>query len=429
MMKKKEFFNIYDDIGRTAKHQSFEFDGASAQYRYDVILDTDGNVYQIEQHRGYGKSDIWTEEEYELLTCSYEQAIKQIKRYAKNQERKPRITESRFGRYLTEKQNISGGGTIVPGQVPATYKPKADFNFAGYDILDYGCGTGTGKEYIKAHNKEERFAGTKVFNYEPFPKYHVDERQKFIASSNPKKMICCNNVLNVIDDDLTDILTEIKQVAKRADVSEIIFKIYQGDKSGKGKQTGKDKYQRNEKTAVYIPKIRKVFTGWDIDERPFKTYFIRLSKGKLNESFVCESEFPAPKFEGEFDKELFSYDAIEKAVKKLLKKRVYHGSETLEYHEGDYMYSLVFSKHTNMATTNLYVNLIVEKYEDGDWEEVYNKELFYYDLMNDSWDSFKAYEDEYDSPEEEEKAFEEQYENIVSTDIADWIFANTEDLF
>ena len=137
-MKKKEFFNIYDDIGRTAKHQSFEFDGASAQYRYDVILDTDGNVYQIEQHRGYGKSDIWTEEEYELLTCSYEQAIQQIKRYAKNQERKSRITESRFGRYLNEKQNISGGGTIVPGQVPATYKPKADFNFAGYDILDYG---------------------------------------------------------------------------------------------------------------------------------------------------------------------------------------------------------------------------------------------------------------------------------------------------
>ena len=49
--------------------------------------------------------------------------------------------------------------------------------------------------------------------------------------------------------------------------------------------------------------------------------------------------------------------------------------------------------------------------------------------MNDSWDSFKSYEDEYDSPKEEEKAFEEQYENIVSTDIADWIFANTDDLY
>ena len=339
------------------------------------------------------------------------------------------LRTSKFRRYLSEKQNISGGGTIVPGQVPATYKPKADFNFAGYDILDYGCGTGTGKEYIKAHNEEERFAGTKVFNYEPFPEFHVDEIQKFITSSNPKKMICCNNVLNVIDDDLTDILTEIKDYAKRGKVSEIIFKIYQGDKSGKGKQTGKDKYQRNEKTANYIPKIRKVFTGWDIDERPFKTYFIRLSKGKLNESFVFESEeFPAPKFESEINKELFSYDAIEKAVKKLLRKRT-NGIETLEYHEGDYMYSLMFRKHTNMATTNLYVNLIVEKYEDGDWEEIFNKELFYYDLMNDSWDSFKSYEDEYDSPKEEEKAFEEQYENIVSTDIADWIFANTEDLF
>ena len=71
----------------------------------------------------------------------------------------------------------------------------------------------------------------------------------------------------------------------------------------------------------------------------------------------------------------------------------------------------------------------VEKYEDGDWEEVYNKELFYYDLVNDSWDSFKAYEDEYDSPEEEENAFEERYKDIVSNDIADWIIANTEDLF
>ena len=100
------------------------------------------------------------------------------------------------------------------------------------------------------------------------------------------------------------------------------------------------------------------------------------------------------------------------------------------------MYSLVFSKRTNMATINLYVNFIVEKYEYdeeddrfGDWEEIFNKELFYYDLVNDSWDSFKAYEYEYDSPEEEEKAFEEKYEDIVSNDIADWIIANTEDLF
>ena len=148
------------------------------------------------------------------------------------------------------------------------------------------------------------------------------------------------------------------------------------------------------------------------------------------------AKFPAPKFEDEINKELFSYDVIEKAVKKLLKKRVYHGSETLKYQEGDYMYSLVFRKHTNMATTNLYVNFIVKKYEYdeeddrfGDWEEIFNKELFYYDLMNDSWDSFRAYEDEYDSPEEEEKAFEEQYEDIVSNDIADWIIVNTEDLF
>ena len=53
------------------------------------------------------------------------------------------LRHSKFRRYLTEKQNISGGGTIVPGQVPATYKPKADFNFAGYDILNNRSGTGS----------------------------------------------------------------------------------------------------------------------------------------------------------------------------------------------------------------------------------------------------------------------------------------------
>ena len=35
--------------------------------------------------------------------------------------------------------------------------------------------------------------------------------------------------------------------------------VYEGDKSGIGKQTGKDSYQRNEKLESYLPTIQKVF--------------------------------------------------------------------------------------------------------------------------------------------------------------------------
>ena len=35
--------------------------------------------------------------------------------------------------------------------------------------------------------------------------------------------------------------------------------VYEGDKSGKGKQTGKDAYQRNEKLDAYLPTVQSVF--------------------------------------------------------------------------------------------------------------------------------------------------------------------------
>lgn len=163
-------------------------------------------------------------------------------------------------------QTVSGKGTIVKGQVPATFKERANFDFAGYDILDYGCGTGTAKQYVKRMSvNNERFRRAKVYNYEIADEFFVDERQEFINSTNDKKMICCSNVLNVIDDDLTEILTAIKHIALKSKTSKIIFKIYQGDRSGIGKQTREESYQRNQTTSQYLPMIKKVFTGCNVE--------------------------------------------------------------------------------------------------------------------------------------------------------------------
>ena len=66
--------------------------------------------------------------------------------------------------------------------------------------------------------------------------------------------VTCSNVLNVIDDD-----AEIKKIA--AGIVHIVLRtggkayitVYVGDRSGIGRQTGPDQYQRNQPLAYYLP--------------------------------------------------------------------------------------------------------------------------------------------------------------------------------
>ena len=166
-----------------------------------------------------------------------------------------------FKQFLLE-QNFDSYDTALRGNIPETYKQRGfKFDFNDYDILDYGCGYGKGKEFLESHYN------CVVYNYDPDTRRgFLNGVEEFCASNNPQKIICCNNVLNVIDGSLNEILHKISRIANMNDVELVVFKIYEGDGSGIGRQTGKKKWQRNEKTSTYVPAVKQFFTKWDVNQ-------------------------------------------------------------------------------------------------------------------------------------------------------------------
>lgn len=65
--------------------------------------------------------------------------------------------------------------------------------------------------------------------------------------------ICCN-VLNVIDDNeaVDDVIRAVVSACKVA----AVFTVYEGNRTGTGRQTGRDSWQRNERRAAYVDRIR-----------------------------------------------------------------------------------------------------------------------------------------------------------------------------
>lgn len=77
--------------------------------------------------------------------------------------------------------------------------------------------------------------------------------------NNNYDLVMCCNVLNVIAENevIEGIMTDIKNHVVNGAV--IVFQIYEGNKSGEGRPTKNDCYQRNEATKNYIQFINKYF--------------------------------------------------------------------------------------------------------------------------------------------------------------------------
>lgn len=114
-------------------------------------------------------------------------------------------------------------------------------------VLDYGCGKFT--NMIKLHVNEQ---GAKYF---PYDKYNMDEGTNeatmYIGQKYGFDTVFCCNVLNVIDNDnvVWEILHTMFNLLNNH--SKMYIQIYEGNKTGIGKVTKTDCYQRNEKTHDY----------------------------------------------------------------------------------------------------------------------------------------------------------------------------------
>ena len=146
----------------------------------------------------------------------------------------------------------SANTSINSSKLPAIYK-KIDFSKFenSVSILDYGCGKfNNTKDYINS-------IGGKWFGFDP---YNRDEEENKLALDSFSNCIICSNVLNVLFDSeaIFDIVKYIYARIKKSPQGAFIA-VYEGNKSGHGKVTKKDCYQRNERTEEYLKYFDEVF--------------------------------------------------------------------------------------------------------------------------------------------------------------------------
>lgn len=147
-------------------------------------------------------------------------------------------------------QNFTSRNTSINStKLPTVFRKVKQFNPI---IFDYGCGRYT--DHIRKH-----LLGKCVYlPYDPYNKTPEDNKaSKFVLSLAIKDGypvdVVCSNVLNVIDDQGTieSIAKEIETIITTTGGTGYIT-VYEGNKSGIGRQTGPDQYQRNEPIKNYL---------------------------------------------------------------------------------------------------------------------------------------------------------------------------------
>lgn len=158
-----------------------------------------------------------------------------------------------------ERQKITSAATSI-NTLNGVYKKIIGKYPLGTSILDVGCGKyDTNKEFADKNG----FAWFGIDPYNRTPEYNDASLKALYNWCNAPDIIMLNNVCNVIkeDDILMDVLGQIYDYAD--DNTDIYITIYEGDKSGRGKETTKG-YQRNWKLIKYSDYILEYFDVEDI---------------------------------------------------------------------------------------------------------------------------------------------------------------------
>lgn len=150
------------------------------------------------------------------------------------------------------KQRFTSAATAVngkAGKLPAIYNK---INFENIAVLDIGCGAET--EHI------DRFvttAGGFWWGVDPYNQTASHNMSTLaiwdIASAVCENMclVISSNVFNVIDDEGA-LKEAVNQILEKSALGAYAVTVYEGDKSGHGRQTGVDQWQRNEKLKDYL---------------------------------------------------------------------------------------------------------------------------------------------------------------------------------
>ena len=143
-------------------------------------------------------------------------------------------------------QTITSANTSInSNHAPKVYGMKAAIKIMeGKSVIDIGGG-----KYDTAINAAATY-GTKVSIYDPYNR--TAAHNKAVMKSKYDVAII-SNVLNVIND--KDERIKVIQLAlQKAKI--VLITVYEGNKTGIGKQTGKDSWQENRQPDSYVEEIQ-----------------------------------------------------------------------------------------------------------------------------------------------------------------------------
>lgn len=147
---------------------------------------------------------------------------------------------------MREQKHTSANTSINSTKLPAVYNK---FKFQpGMRVLDYGCG-----KYVDHIKKKMDELDCNWYGYDKFNQPEVINMEtKHMMKNGRFDIGICSNVLNVIDspDVIKYIVKELKDCCETA-----VFFIYEGNKSGIGKISKNDCWQRNESVDLYVELI------------------------------------------------------------------------------------------------------------------------------------------------------------------------------
>lgn len=148
-------------------------------------------------------------------------------------------------------QNVTSANTSInKNKLPAVYKRiKLE---SGDRLLDYGCG-----RYIEHIQRHCNGYGAIYYPYDPYNMPTENNNLTLKTLSDTSATIgVMSNVINVIDSDEA-IKDAINNAISLID-GKLYITVYEGDKSGVGKYTKNNCFQRNMKLKDYVPMLESM---------------------------------------------------------------------------------------------------------------------------------------------------------------------------
>lgn len=159
---------------------------------------------------------------------------------------------------MKRKQRFTSADTSInSSKLPRGYKYAGIP--AGAVVLDYGCG-----KHVEHLQRTATDRGWTWYGFDPFNRTETENRPAVdVIGAHAADYVLCCNVLNVIDD--SEAVDDVIRAAVSACKVAAVFTVYEGNRTGTGKQTGRDSWQRNERRAAYVDRMRAA--GYNVTRR------------------------------------------------------------------------------------------------------------------------------------------------------------------